>query len=42
MNKTPLFAVGVVLSMTLAVGGAVILSGTPESSLRCERGRELQ
>ena len=29
MNKTPLFAVGVVLSMTLAVGGAVILAGRP-------------
>ena len=29
MNKKPLFAVGVVLSMTLAVGGAVILAGRP-------------
>ena len=28
MNKKPLFAVGVVLTMTLAVGGAVILLGT--------------
>ena len=27
MNKTPLFAVGVVLTMTLAVGAAVILAG---------------
>ena len=26
MNKKPLFAMGVVLSMTLAVGGAVILA----------------
>ena len=25
MNKTPLFAVGVVLTMTLAVGGAALL-----------------
>ena len=29
MNKKPLFAMGVVLSMTLAVGGAVILAGRP-------------
>ena len=29
MNKKPLFAVGVVLSMTIAVGGAVILAGRP-------------
>jgi mono/diheme cytochrome c family protein len=29
MNKKPLFAVGVVLSMALAVGGAVILAGRP-------------
>ena len=29
MNKKPLFAVGVVLSMTLAAGGAVILAGRP-------------
>ena len=29
MNKKTLFAVGVVLSMTLAVGGAVILAGRP-------------
>jgi mono/diheme cytochrome c family protein len=27
MNKTPLFAVGTVLSMTLAIGSAVILAG---------------
>ena len=29
MNRKPLFAVGAVLSMTLAVGGAVILAGRP-------------
>ncbi len=29
MNKTPLFAVGVALTMTLAVGSAVILAGRP-------------
>ena len=29
MNKTPLFAVGVGLTITLAVGGAVILGGHP-------------
>ena len=29
MNKKPLFAMGVVLSMTLAVGGTVILAGRP-------------
>jgi len=29
MNKKPLFAVGAVLTMTLAVGGAVILAGHP-------------
>ena len=29
MNKKPLFAVGAVLTMTLAVGGAVILPGHP-------------
>ncbi len=29
MNKIPLFSVGVVLTMTLAVGGAVILAGHP-------------
>jgi len=31
MNKKPLFAAGVVLSMTLAVGGAVILAGNPSA-----------
>jgi len=29
MNRKPLFVVGAVLSMTLAVGGAVILAGRP-------------
>ena len=50
MNKKPLFAVGAVLTMTLAVGGAVILAGhpnpvcaaAPESGLRRKRGNELQ
>ena len=42
MNKKPLFAMGVVLSMTLAVGAAVVLAWAPEFGLRCERGRELQ
>ena len=30
INKNPLFAVSVVLTMTLAVGGAVILAGRPD------------
>jgi len=29
INKTPLFAVGVVLTMTLAFGGTIILAGHP-------------
>ena len=29
MNKKPLFAMGAVLTITLAVGGAVILAGRP-------------
>ena len=32
MNKKPLFAAGVVLTMTLAAGGAVILAGRPNAA----------
>ncbi len=31
MNKKPLFGVGVVLTMTLTVGGTIILAGHPSS-----------